>query len=295
MLKKTIFICSFLTLISHAFISCDAPKTQEQKQEVTEEITLKGKLFIIGGGSRPSAMIDRIITESGIDKTGYGVILPMSSSEPDTSAFYAKKQFLEKDILNVNALHFTKDENFSSDKIDSLKNASLIYISGGDQNRFMDVVANTEIEKAIHEAYKNGSLIAGTSAGAAVMSKMMITGNELKNPEYSSTFRNLQSENIEIKTGLGMIDNVIIDQHFVKRSRYNRLLSAVIEHPETTGIGIDESTAILVQGNSVEIVGENQVLVFKNPKKSKKMYQDKLGANGITLDVLLPGETFKIK
>ncbi|WP_104809620.1 cyanophycinase [Polaribacter filamentus] len=256
---------------------------------------VKGKLFIIGGGSRPSAMIDRIILESGIDKEGYGVILPMSSSEPDTAAYYAKKQFLIKGITNVHALQFVKDEKLSSDKIDSLKNASMIYISGGDQNRFMEVVANTDIEKAIHEAYKNGSLIAGTSAGAAVMSKMMITGNELKNAEYSSTFRNLQSENIEIKTGLGMIDNVIIDQHFVKRSRYNRLLSAVIEHPEKTGIGIDESTAILITGNKIEIVGEYQVIVFKNPKKSKNMYQDKLGAHGITLDIYLPGETFTIK
>jgi len=294
MFKRIIFLFSFLIVASAIFISCDAQKKKEKSKEVEQVITIKGKLFIIGGGSRPSAMIDRIIAASGIDKSGYGVILPMSSSEPDTAAFYAKKQFLEKDILNVNALHFKKDENFSSDKIDSLKNASLIYISGGDQNRFMDVVQNTEIEKAIHEAYKNGSLIAGTSAGAAVMSKMMITGTELKNPEYSSTFRNLQSENIEIKTGLGMIENVIIDQHFVKRSRYNRLFSAVIEHPETTGIGIDESTAILVQGNTAEIVGENQVLVFKNPKKSKNLYQDKLGAKGLTIDVLLPGETFKI-
>lgn len=295
MLKKIIFSFSFLIAVSSIFISCDKQKQQEKSQEIEQEIIAKGKLFIIGGGSRPSAMIDRIIAASGVDTSGYGIILPMSSSEPDSAVFYAKKQFSAKNLTNIKGLHFTKNGVFSSDKIDSLKNASLIYISGGDQNRFMDVVQNTEIEKAIHEAYKNGSLIAGTSAGAAVMSKMMITGTELKNPEYSSTFRNLQSENIEIKTGLGMIENVIIDQHFVKRSRYNRLLSAVIEHPETTGIGIDESTAILVQGNTAEIVGENQVLVFKNPKKSKNLYQDKLGANGLTIDVLLPGETFKIK
>lgn len=295
MFKNTIFICSFLVVVLQGFISCDAPKKQEQNQEIDQETAIKGKLFIIGGGARPASMVDRIVKESGIDKQGYGIILPMSSSQPDTSAYYAKKQFTIQNIKNVHALHFKKDENFSSDKIDSLKNASLIYISGGDQNRFMDVVANTAIEKAIHEAYKNGSLIAGTSAGAAVMSKMMITGTELKNPEYSSTFRNLQSENIEIKSGLGMIDKVIIDQHFVKRSRYNRLLSAVMEHPETTGIGIDESTAILVKGNNAEIVGEFQVIVFKNPNKSKKIYQDKLGAKGITLDILLPGDVFKIK
>jgi cyanophycinase len=284
MSKKIILL--FLFTAFQVFTSCEDRKEQEET---------KGKLFIIGGGSRPSAMIDRIIFESGIDKTGYGIILPMSSSEPDTSAYYAKKQFLIKNIANVHALHFVKDERLSADKIDSLKNAKMIYISGGDQNRFMEVVQNTEIEKAIHKAYNSGSLIVGTSAGAAVMSKMMISGIELKNPEYSSTFRNLQSENIEIKSGLGLIDNVIIDQHFVKRSRYNRLLSAVIEHPETTGIGIDESTAILIQGNKAEIVGDSQVLIFKNPKKSKNVHQDKLGAHGITIDIYLPGETFSIK
>ena len=283
MLKKIIASFLFLVIVFQVFTSC------------VEQEKTKGKLFIIGGGLRPSAMIDRIITESSIDKGGYGIILPMSSGVPDTSAYYARKQFITKDIENVYPLHFVKNEKLSADKIDSLRNAKMIYISGGDQNRFMDVVANTEIEKAIREAYRDGSLIVGTSAGAAVMSKMMITGTELKNAEYSSTFRNLQADNIEIKLGLGMINNVIIDQHFVKRSRYNRLLSAVIEHPEKTGIGIDESTAILIQGNRAEIVGEFQVIVFKNPKKSKNIHQDKLGAHGITIDIYLPGETFSIK
>ena len=255
---------------------------------------VKGKLFIIGGGSRPASMVDRIVKESGIDKSGYGIVLPMSSSIPDSSAYYATNQFYKQGVKNVYGLQFVKDEKLTASKLDSIRNAKLIYISGGDQNRFMDIVGGTDIEKAIHEAYKNGSLIAGTSAGAAVMSKMMITGSELKHPEYASTFRNIESENIEIKTGLGMISNVIIDQHFVKRSRYNRLLSAVIEHPDFAGIGIDESTAILVTGNTMEVVGDSQVIVFKNPEQSKNTFNDKLGAQGIILNIYLPGETFTI-
>ncbi len=126
------------------------------------------------------------------------------------------------------------------------------------------------------------------------MSKIMITGNELKHPEYSSTFRNIESENIEIKTGLGLISNVIIDQHFVRRSRYNRLLTAIIEFPENVGIGIDESTAILVNGNTIEVVGESQVVVLKNPEHSSKKHNDKLGAKGIMMDIYLPGEIFTL-
>lgn len=254
----------------------------------------KGKLFIIGGGSRPSAMVDRIIKETGIDKGGYGIVLPMSSAEPDSAVYFAKKQFVEKGINTIYGVNFVKNEKLTKSKLDSIKNAKLVYISGGDQNNFMDIVAGTDIEKAIHESYKNGNLIAGTSAGAAVMSKQMITGNELKHTKYSATFKNIESDNIEIKTGLGMLTNVIIDQHFVKRSRYNRLISAVIEHPDMLGIGIDESTAILVSGNTAEVVGDSQVIVLKNAKKSKNVHEDKLGAHDMQLNIFLPGETFKL-
>ncbi|MCL8006883.1 cyanophycinase [Gelidibacter japonicus] len=259
-----------------------------------QEVQNKGKLVIIGGGSRPSAMIDRIIKESGIDKSGYGIILPMSSSEPDSAVYYASKQFIEKGLKNIYGLNFVKDELLTTSKVDSIKNAKMIYISGGDQNRFMDIVAGTDIEKAIHNSYSNGNLIAGTSAGAAVMSKMMITGAELKHPEYASTFRNIDADNIEIGTGLGMLTNVIIDQHFVKRSRYNRLISAVIEHPEMLGIGIDEATAILVSGSNAEVIGDSQVITLKNPKGSKNVHDDKLGAHGLQLNIYLPGEHFSL-
>jgi len=260
----------------------------------SQQINSKGKLFIIGGGSRPSSMVDRIIKESGLDKGGYGIVLPMSSAEPDSAVYYAKGQFTKLGIDKIYGLQFVKDEKLTKTKLDSIKNAKLIYISGGDQNRFMEVVEGTEIEKAIHEAYQNGSLVGGTSAGAAVMSRVMITGNELKHPDYNSTFRNLESENIETKTGLGLITNVIIDQHFVKRSRYNRLLTAIIEFPEMTGIGIDEATAILVKGNTIEVVGESQVIIFKNSRKTLEKQNGKLGAKGILLDIYLPGEIFTL-
>ena len=260
----------------------------------SQQIDSKGKLFIIGGGSRSSSMVDRIIKESGLDKSGYGIILPMSSVEPDSAVYYAKRQFTKQGIDNINGLQFTKGEILTKTKLDSIGNAQLIYISGGDQNRFMEVVGGTDIEKSIHEAYQNGSVVGGTSAGAAVMSKIMITGNELKHPEYSSTFRNIEAENIEIQTGLGLIKNVVIDQHFVKRSRYNRLLTAILEFPKMTGIGIDESTAILVSGNTIEVVGESQVIVLKNPKQSLQKHNDKLGAKGIIMDIYLPGEIFTL-
>jgi cyanophycinase len=236
-----------------------------------------------------------MITEAGLRTTGFAVILPMSSEEPDSAVYYAKRQFVERGIAHVYRLHFVKNEKISPQKLDSIRNAKLIYISGGDQNRFMDVVLGTEIEKAIHQAYQNGSIVSGSSAGAAVMSKIMITGNELMHPDYASTFKNIEAGNIETKPGLGLIEKAIIDQHFVKRSRHNRLISAIIEFPDMMGIGIDESTAIVVNGNTAEVVGESQVIILQNPKRSKVIRHGKLGASGLQLTVLLPGDTFKLR
>lgn len=240
-------------------------------------------------------MMKRIATESGIDKGGYGVILPMSSAEPDSAILYTGRSFSKAGFNNVYGLQFKKGEYPNRAKLDSIRNARLVYISGGDQSKFMAVVGGTEIEKAIHEAFAKGSMVAGTSAGAAVMSKVMITGNELKYSDYHSTFRNIEAENIETATGLGMLTSAIIDQHFVYRSRHNRLISAVIEYPNLLSIGIDESTAILVKGSMAEVVGLSQVMVYSNPQSSKEIRNGKLGAKGLKLDIYLPGDRFRIE
>ena len=253
----------------------------------------KGKLFIIGGGSRPDFLVDRMIKEAGLKSGETVAIFPHASEEQDSSFYYAKQQF-EK--INLKALDcaFKKDEKLSPSKLDSLKTAKLIYIGGGDQVRFMEIInSNPEVKNLLESAYQNGKMIAGTSAGAAVMSEVMITGNQLKYKDYENTFDNIEIKNVETKQGLGFIKTAVIDQHFVVRSRYNRLLSLIIENPTYKGIGIDEGTAILVKNGSAEVVGRAQVIVFKNPKQSKKLNGDKLGAQGITLDIYLNGEKFK--
>ena len=253
----------------------------------------KGKLFIIGGGSRPDFLVDRMIKEAGLKSGETVAIFPHASEEQDSSFYYAKQQF-EKRNLKALDCAFKKDEKLSPSKLDSLKTAKLIYIGGGDQVRFMEIInSNPEVKKILKSAYQNGKMIAGTSAGAAVMSEVMITGNQLKYKDYENTFDNIEIKNVETKQGLGFIKTAVIDQHFVVRSRYNRLLSLIIENPTYKGIGIDEGTAILVKNGSAEVVGRAQVIVFKNPKQSKKLNGDKLGAQGITLDIYLNGEKFK--
>lgn len=280
-------------LFTGVMIACSEPAPVEEASGETAEPSPRGSLFIIGGGSRPAAMITELTELAGLQQSGYGVILPMSSEEPDSSVYYASLQFSEQGLTNIIGMNFREAEDYSAARIDSVRNASMIYISGGDQNRFMEAVRETALATAIRDAYYQGAVVAGTSAGAAVMSLKMITGNERKHPDYSTTFQHIQPNNIEIAEGLGLIKGAIIDQHFVRRSRYNRLISAALEYPEELGIGIDESTAIIVQGDSARVTGESQVILFKN-QASTEVQGELLGSRDIQMEILLPGDTFTI-
>ena len=257
---------------------------------------LKGKLFIIGGGQRSDAMMTQLVNLSDLQKKDYIVVLPMSSEEPDSAYIYFKKQFEKLTPNPIIMLNFDKTTATNKVLNDSLQNAKLIFISGGDQSRFMNVVKNTPIYTAIHRAYENGSTIAGTSAGAAVMCEHMITGNQKLESKYSETFNNIRYDNLETTTGMGLVKNVIIDQHFLKRSRYNRLLSALVEFPTHIGIGVDESTALIVRNKEIEIVGESEVIVVKKPKgiaKSKK--ENLVSIKSLEMAVYTEGHKFKIQ
>jgi cyanophycinase len=253
----------------------------------------EGKLFIIGGVNTPF-LVDKMIEISGLDKGGYGVILPMASELPDSAVPEVAVDFINKGC-RMYGLQFRKGEPCPQSRIDSILNARLIYISGGDQSRFMGAIAGTPIQNAIHEFFYKGGLLCGSSAGAAVMSKKMVTGNELKHPAVNENFITMEGGNIEVKEGLGMLENAIIDQHFIKRKRLNRLVSVCIENPKNMCVGIDESTAILVDGNKATVYGNTQVVVLRNLSAETKVQNGLLGARNLRLDVYLPGESFRIK
>ena len=227
----------------------------------------KGNLFIIGGGDRSPELIRTLVQTAMLVKTDYIVVLPMSSTEPDSSYYYIRTELQEACHNTIVNLNFTKDRVNDAGWIDSLKHARMIFITGGDQTRFMNIVLHTAVYDAIHYAFNNGSTVAGSSAGAAVMSKNMITGNELLgDTTYHETFRRLWQNNIELKEGLGLVDSAIIDQHFVVRSRYNRMLSAIAKFPSYLCIGIDEATAIIIHNKKVTVTGDGQVIVLADPK-----------------------------
>lgn len=225
-----------------------------------------GKLFIIGGGDRPPILLQSLLQEASLTAGDYIVVLPMSSAEPDTAYHYFKTDMetvCRNPVLNFN---FIKGKAVRPGQLDSLIKAKLIFITGGDQDRFMKAVLQTPVFDAIHKAYQQGATIGGTSAGAAVMSRYMITGNQLLDTFYRSTFPLLMDKNIEISEGMGLLTKAVIDQHFIARSRYNRLFSALARFPALACIGIDEATAIIVQGKKVKVSGVSQVVVASHPE-----------------------------
>ena len=255
----------------------------------------KGNLFIIGGGDRSASLISTLIATAKLGAKDYVVVLPMSSAEPEASFKSIATQLAKATDKKIGNLNFDAAKVQDKQWLDSVKGARLIFITGGDLNRFMKVVLNTPLYAAIHKAYENGATVAGTSAGAAVMSKYMITGKQLQDTAYKETFDRLRDGNIEFEQGMGLVTSVIIDQHFLKRSRYNRLISALAAHPTFDCIGIDEGTALIIHDKQVTVAGVSQVVRLTDPKNLKVTPDHLLKMDGLQFRLYTAGDQFNLK
>lgn len=295
----SLFALLFAAVIGIASCQQETPTIPPANDTISADTTrtiADGYLFIIGGGSRPDSMIREMIQLSALREGGYGLVLPMASSIPDTAAYYGIQQFKDQGIENIVELRYYKDSIDRKSLVDSIRTASLIYLTGGSQLSLMDALHESPAFDALRDAWIRGAVIAGTSAGAAVMSRQMITGDQKKHPVYTGDFPSIEDKNIILQPGLGLLpEHIIIDQHFIQRQRLNRLITVVIENPNFTGIGIDESTAIIVHDNKARVCGESQVIVLKNPELSKVVCNGLLGAKGLKMDILLPGDEFQLQ
>ena len=213
----------------------------------------KGALVIVGGGGTTDAIVARTLQLSG-GQDAVVVVLPQSSAVAGAGDSSVKMW------LDAGAKAAKKVDFKSPDARSSLESATLIWIPGGDQNRFMTAIEGTGLDEVIRAQYRKGTVVGGTSAGAAVMSEFMMTGDaDLKALTAGSTV---------MKKGLALWPEALIDQHFLQRQRNNRLLSAVLERPTLIGVGIDEATAIVVHGDRFDVLGRSGVVVF-DPRGAK--------------------------
>jgi cyanophycinase len=154
--------------------------------------------------------------------------------------------------LEINA----RQEATLPNKVRILDDATGVFFTGGDQIKITSQIGDTPIFERIREIYDDGGVIAGTSAGAAVMSEtMLVEGGDEQSHVIGASVR--------MAPGLGLMDGVIVDQHFMERGRFGRLLGAVAQNPKNIGIGIDEQTAIVVErGNGFYVLGSGAVYVI---------------------------------
>lgn len=257
----------------------------------------KGHLVIIGGGERTEVIMRRFVELAGGGEKAKIIVIPLASGEARKAGAEMVVEFNGLGVKNADWLLFDRTEAMSDSVAAKFDGATGVYFTGGDQVRVTRVIVGTPLHEKLLQLYRDGAVIGGTSAGAAIMSKIMITGDELINKDTNNIFVSIEKGNVQTIEGLGFLDDVIIDQHFVKRKRLNRLISVVLEHPELPGIGIDESTAIIVMPDrSYEVMGEGTVVVF-DARGATSIHTDtrgNLAARNIVLHLCSSGEKFQI-
>lgn len=255
----------------------------------------KGKLVIVGG-VQTTEIVKKFVELAGGSEAKI-IIIPNAGSDPVESSEEQKKEFAELGGLS-DYLIFTRETADEKANLDKMDWANAVFFLGGDQSDLTRDMLGTKLLSKVFDIYNNGGVVGGSSAGAAVMSEVMITGNELINKDSTRNFITIQKGNVEVKTGFGFLKTVIIDQHFLKRKRHNRTISTLIEHPNLIGVAIDESTAIIVYpDDTFEVLGSNQVLVY-DPTNSDNIREDKNGNLGISdmkLHVLINGDKFDLR
>lgn len=255
----------------------------------------KGHLVIVGG-EQTKEIIEKFVELAGGENARI-IVIPNAGSNP---IYWSEVQVKEFSELGAKSdyLLFNRETADADSNLKKMDWANAVYFLGGDQSDLTRDMLGTKLLQKVYDIYFKGGVVGGSSAGAAVMSEVMITGNELLNKDSTSAFISIQKGNIETAKGFGFIKNAIIDQHFLKRKRHNRLITLMCENPNLLGIAIDEATAIVVNpDDTFEVVGDNQVLVY-DPTESKDVRTDERGNLGITeikMHLLISGDKFDMK
>jgi cyanophycinase len=215
--------------------------------------TPTGTLVIAGGGKLPPVIFQAFVEASG-GKGARIAVLPAASGVPKEAAQSMVVEFerLGAVVVVVDPKHRAEAE--AAGQWDTVKRCTGFWFTGGDQNRIVDKVGGTALHGLILQRYREGAAVGGTSAGAAMMSRIMLVGTDDVSETAPGTYKT--------RPGLGFLPGCIVDQHFLRRSRHNRLLSLVMEHPDHLALGIDEETAILVKHGVAQVIGNRRVLVL---------------------------------
>lgn len=222
-------------------------------------VVRKGTLVIVGGAGMPPEVSRRFI-EAGGGENGRFVVLPISMPDPIRTA--AEELFLKKmGAKNVTVIPHREQKDLEDEKvIATLKQATGIWFGGGRQWNFVDAYEGTKLPALFRDVLDRGGVIGGSSAGATIQGDYMVRGAPA-GPNI------MMCEGYE--KALGFLPGVAIDQHFTARNRFKDMTAFMKSFPQFLGIGLDEATAIVVQGSTAEILGKGKVHFYDGNKKPK--------------------------
>ncbi|MER3434198.1 MAG: cyanophycinase [Leptolyngbya sp. ERB_1_1] len=252
--------------------------TQEQPQDNVALPETHGELVIIGGAEDKEGEC-RILREFVRRAGGLQarvVVMTVATGLPGEVGEQYIEIFRRLGAEDVRVVDTAHREDASNPKaIEDVSQATGVFFTGGNQARITECLKDTELEATLHKRFSEGAIIAGTSAGAAMMPDMMIVVGEGET--------NPRREVAQMDRGMGFLPNVIIDQHFAQRGRLGRLLSALAQQPASLGFGIDENTAIVVSGKVVEVIGEGAVTIVDESTVTHNNINDLLQDEALAL------------
>lgn len=218
---------------------------------------VKGRLVIIGGHEDKDGeceILREVVRLAGGRDARLIVITSASEAGAEAGAIY-RRAFLGLGAASVEALHLATREEANRPGLPAdLEGTTGVFFTGGDQLRITSTLGGTVFDRALHRLYEAGVVIAGTSAGASAMSSTMIVDGAADDTPSRVA--------VAMAPGMGLLSEVVIDQHFAQRGRIGRLLSAVAQNPHILGVGLDEDTAVVVEQDATfSVIGSGTATV----------------------------------
>jgi cyanophycinase len=271
-------------------------KTQKKRGPAKVE-TRQGTLIIIGGGERKDEERNVLQEVASRAEGGKLVVVTIATSEPEETWKDYREIFGNLGVKKVEWLDVRiREEAFKEEVVRILDAATVVFFTGGDQLKITSQLGDSPVYQRIEEIYQQGGTIAGTSAGASVMSETMLISGDGDESHKVDTI-------LGMAPGLGLVKNAVIDQHFAQRGRLGRLLGAITQNPRTLGIGLDENTAIILTDNEwFEVVGAGAVYVLDGSKVSysnlaepQEELEKTMSVFDVKLHVLSAGNRFDLQ
>lgn len=253
-----------------------------------------GTLFAIGGAEaklRRRIVLGAFVSAAGGPDARIAVVSSASSLGGEVVGVY-REVFTSLGAREVVSLRpESRAQAGESDLVEPLGKVSGIFMTGGNQLKLSSLITGTPFGDGIHEAYQRGVAVGGTSAGASILAEHMIA--------FGAGGATPKQRMSQLSAGLGLIQDVVIDQHFEQRNRYGRLLSLVAQSPSLLGLGIDEDTAAVIHyGSQLEVIGRGAVTVVDGQRVVSNAFAAKRTAplliSGAVIHVLPAGSQFDL-